>query len=424
MVKNLQRYSQLKNPGKGYLIINPIMVGGILPGEAQHKLLDEEWIRTGYAVCFDCLEGRSSLIRKPNVQQFLGDLAEFLGGSVAEHSFGCRAAQFAAMKAVADRLMNNSEKHGNVIVADPLCHYTTNIAAEMVGFKLVTTQAGQPPTYQVGAQGFQNKIDEIKKATGKLPAIIVVTHVDPYYGNLNPVEEVGKIAEEYEIPYLINAAYTAGVMPVDMNAMRADFLTVSAHKSMASIGPLGFLVVNSKWSELAFDASKSVKSVGGRALTTKLPNFFGCSVGAAPLISAMLTFPYVVERVRRWDDELEKTLWFISELEKLDNVKQYGDRPHRHHLVHFETPIFGEISQHHKRRGFFLAEDLEKHGITGIQRGLSKHLKLSVYGLKWDQVKEVRDAFYEIAEEYVSKYHLNYNAPVKSEVPERNGAKS
>ncbi len=419
MVRNIQRYSQVRNPGKGHLIINPIMVGGIIPKGVQRRLLDDEWTRTGYAVCFDCLEGRSSLIRKPNIRQFLEDVAEFLGGDMAEHSFGCRAAQFAVMKAVADSLKDRSKSYGKIVVADPLCHYTTNIAVEMLGFKLVMPPPSHPTSYKVDAQGFRDKVEEIRRESGKLPALIVVTHVDPYYGNLNPVDEVGKIAQEYGIPYLVNAAYTAGVMPVDMKAMKADFLTVSAHKSMASMGPLGFLVVNSEWSKRTFAASKSVKSMGGRALTTKVPSLFGCSVGSTPLISAMLSFPYVIERVGRWTEELEKTRWFIRELEKLGGIKQYGDRPHRHHLVHFETPIFWEISQHHKRRGFFLAEDMEKRGITGVQRGLSKHLKLSVYGLSWSQVERVRDVFYEIAEEYISKHHLNYNIPTKSEVPEK-----
>jgi len=35
-------------------------------------------------------------------------------------------------------------------------------------------------------------------------------------------------------------------------------------------------------------------------------------------------------------------------------------------------------------------------------------VKLSVYGLSWDEVREVRDAFYEIAEKYIREYNLEY----------------
>ena len=68
--------------------------------------------------------------------------------------------------------------------------------------------------------------------------------MEPYYANANFVEEVGKVAKECDIPYMVNAAHTAGVMLLNMKGSQADFLTVSAHKSMASLGPLGFLVAS------------------------------------------------------------------------------------------------------------------------------------------------------------------------------------
>jgi len=52
-----------------------------------------------------------------------------------------------------------------------------------------------------------------------------------------------------------------------------------------------------------------------------------------------------------------------------------------------------------------------KKGIVGLHRGLSKHIKLSLYGLEWDEVKRVRDSFYEIAERYVRKFNLDYPLP-------------
>jgi len=410
MIKNssLQKYNQVKNRYKGAIIIHPIMTGGLVPKEIQRRLYEENWTGIGYSLCFDCLEGRSSLISKPPVRSFLNDIAEFFGGDVAEHTFGCRAAQFAVMKTISDYVRREGAKdYANIVLADPLCHYTTAIAAEAAGLQLTEVPHSGYPEYKVEALSFHQKIEEIKSETGKLPGLIVVTHVEPYYGNLNPAEEVGKISKEYGIPYMVNAAYTAGVMPVNMRDLQADFLTVSAHKSMASLGPLGFLVTNFEWSKRVFETSRIVTEWSGRSFGNKIQNIFGCSIGGIPLISAMYSFPYVADRVNRWEEELKKTRWFIQEMEKLDDVMLIGERPHRHHLLHFETPIFWEISKRHKRRGFFLAEEMIKLGIVGLHRGLSKHVKLSVYGLDWDEVKKVRDAFFEIAEKYCKKYRLD-----------------
>jgi len=412
MVKlgELQRYDAVKNRYKEAVIIHPIMTGGLVPKEAQRRLIEEGWLGIGYSACFDCLKGRSSFISKPPIREFLADVAEFLGGDVAEHTFGCRAAQFAVMKAISDHVQKRGGRdYANIVLADSLCHYTTVIAAEASGLRVVEAAHSGYPEYKVEAESFRRKIEEIKGETGKLPGLIVATHVEPYYGNLNPAEEVGKIAEEYGIPYMVNAAYTAGVMPLKMRSLHADFLTVSAHKSMASLGPLGFLVTNYEWAKRVFETSKATMEWSGRSFGNKIPNIFGCSVGGIPLISAMYSFRHVVERVDKWEEELAKTRWFIREMEKLDDVMLLGERPHRHHLLNFETPIFWEISKRHRRRGFFLAEEMIKRGIVGLHRGLSKHIKLSLYGLEWSEVKKVRDAFFEVAERYVKEFKIDYS---------------
>ena len=166
---------------------------------------------------------------------------------------------------------------------------------------------------------------------------------------------------------MVNAAYTAGIMPLSMKDLHADFLTASAHKSMASLAPLGFLVTLSEWSKRLLKLAGAKTALKSRILKNKIPALFGCSIGGVPLISAMYSFQHVVDRVKRWNEELEKIRWFIREMERLDGVSLIGERPHNHHLMHFETPIFWEISNHHKRRGFFLAEEMIKRGIVGLQ---------------------------------------------------------
>ncbi|MCP8304366.1 MAG: O-phospho-L-seryl-tRNA:Cys-tRNA synthase [archaeon] len=420
MVKKIDvtKFSNFMNPcRKTQIIIQPIMRGGIVPEEVQKKLFEEGWMRVGYAICYNCLEGRSDRISKPPVDDFLTNLADFFGGDFAEHTFASRAAQFAVMKTIADEISEDSKNFTDIVLTDPLCHYTTAVAAEMAGLKLIGVPHSGYPDYKVEPDSYIERVESIKKETGKLPALIAVTHVEPHYGNLNPVKEIGKIAREYDIPYMVNAAYTAGIFPVDMKDIQADFLTVSAHKSMASIGPLGFLITNDEWAKKVFKESLMKIDQPERILGKKMVNVFGCSVGGLPLISAIYSFPYVIERVKRWDEELKKARWFISEMEKLGDIFLIGDRPHNHHLMHFETPIFWEISKHHKRRGFFLADDMIKMGIVGLHRGLSKHFKISLYGLKWEEVKKVRDAFYYIAQKYVTEFKLNYEVPSNEELP-------
>jgi Sep-tRNA:Cys-tRNA synthetase len=389
------------NKYKGFVIINPLMRGGIIPEDARKNLLD--WTDVGYINCHDCIEGRSSLVSSPPINKFLKEIAEFFGGDEAEHTFGCRAAQFSVMKAVRS-LVDNGE-HTDIIVSDPLSHYSTNIAAEMNGLKVAEPSHSGFPEYLLEADLFREKIEEVKKQTGKLPALVVVTHADPYYGNIAPVEEIGNICNKYEVPYMVNAAYTAGVIPIDMKKIKADFLTVSAHKSMSSLAPLGFLVTNFVWKKEVFATSQDKPDWSGRVFGKKIPNIFGCSIGGLPLISCMLSFPFVKKRVKLWNSELENINLFIKEMENLGDVMLLGQRPHMHHLLHFETPLFWELSKNYSRGGFFLAKELKKRNIVGVQKGMTKHIKLSIYGMSNNERQKVLDAFYEIAHqrESVSK---------------------
>lgn len=393
--------ARVRNKYKGFIIIHPIMTGGIVPKSVQQKLMEDEWLRVGYAACFDCIEGRSSLVHKPPIKDFLEDLAAFFNGDIAEHTFGCRAAQFSVIKTVSSYISNEGkDKYADVVLVDSLCHYTTAMAIEAFGLKMEEVKHTGYPSYEINAEDYVEKIEEIRKTHGKLPALIVLTHVEPYYGNLGPAKEIGKIAKEYDVPYMLNAAYTGGIMPIDMKELNVDFLTLSAHKSMASLGPLGFVVTNFEWAKLLFRESKLVGSWSGRIFGRKIPSVFGCSIGGNPIISAMLSFKYVVERTKKWQEELSKTRWFVDEMEKIETISLLGQHPHNHHLLHFETPILYEISKKHKRKGFFLAEELEKRGIVGVQKGLTKHIKLSVYGLSWSDVRRVRDAFLDIIESH------------------------
>ena len=385
----------LKNPYRGKIVINALMRGGIVPPEVKKQLF-EEWADVGYVNCFDCLEGRSSLIGKPPIKKFLGEVSKFFGGDAAEHSFGCRGAQFAVMRMIAEFVKEN-EDYCTTVIADPNSHYSTNIAAEMNYLRTVEPSHSGYPEYSYDPDSFKKKIEEIKQKEGKLPGLLVVTHADPYYGNVAPVEEIGKICEDYEVPYLINAAYTGGVMPINMKEIKADFLTLSAHKSMMSIGPLGFLITTYKWAKELFATSEAKPGWSGRAFGKKIPNLFGCSIGGLPLISSMLSFPYVVERVKKWDEEVAKSNQFVNDLENIGDIMLLGERPHRHHLLHFETEKFWEISKTHPKKGFFLAGEMIERGVVGLHRGMSKHIKLSVYGLSGEEIKKVTEAFHEIA---------------------------
>ncbi len=364
------------------------MVGGQIPEEVFTEIVKNKYSRVGYVNCFNCLEGRSSFVTKPPIKTFLDELAGFFGGDRAEHTFGNRSAQFAVFNMIA-----KETKRKGLVLVDSLCHYTSTVNIENVGLKLEEVPHSGYPNYEITAENYRKTLDELEK-NKKKPALVLLTHVDPYYGNLVNPKEISDVVKEYDIPFMLNAAYTGGIIPINMKKWGVDFLCLSAHKSMSSMAPLGYLVTNYEYADKVFQTSLQTPGWTKRAFGKKIPNLFGCSIGGLPLISSMLSFDSVKKRVTEWKDKLKEIQWFINKFEDIgEGTMLLGQNPHKHHLMHFDTPLFYELSKKHKRKGFFLAKALEKKGFIGIHKGMTKHIKFSVYDLNKKEKKELLDAF-------------------------------
>ena len=217
---------------------------------------------------------------------------------------------------------------------------------------------------------------------------------------MNDAKKVAKIAHEYDIPFVLNAAYTAGLMPINGKELEVDVLVGSGHKSWAASAPTGILAMTEEMAKIILVRSKIVGDWSGRKFPEKELALLGCTVMGAPIVSLMASFPYVVERVKRWDEEVRKARYLVEQMERIEGTRQLGVKPKEHTLIHFESEGFFKVSKKHKRKGFFLYHELKAKRIVGIQPGMTRHFKLNTYGLSWDDVKYVAEAFLEIAEKY------------------------
>lgn len=77
----------------------------------------------------------------------------------------------------------------------------------------------------------------LKQSIRKNTRLIAVAHGSNVTGTLQPVREVGAIAQEHGILFLVDAAQTAGHVPLDLNADKIDLIAVPGHKGL--LGPLG-----------------------------------------------------------------------------------------------------------------------------------------------------------------------------------------
>jgi Sep-tRNA:Cys-tRNA synthetase len=372
--KTLQKLSGLRRQHKGLINLMPLQTGGILTEAARQALAE---FGDGYSVCDFC-QGSLCDVSNPPIRDFVQELLpQFLGCEVATVTHGAREAKF--------MVMHSLGKPGDSILVDGNRHYTTVVAAERVGLNVIEVPHSGPPEFKVDVNEYEPLIKE------NAPKLILLTYPDGNYGNLPDARRLGAIAQEYNIPYILNGAYAVGRMPVSMEEMGADFIIGSGHKSMASAGPAGVLGMKKKWQETVLRKSA--------AYANKDIELLGCSIRGVPLITLMASFPEVQERVQHWPEQVSKAQWFSAELEGL-GFEQLGEKPHRHDLLHFEAPVLYDISRRVRERGYFLYKELKERGIWGPQPGLARSFKLSTLAADRQQLGLVIDSFKAILNKY------------------------
>ncbi|WP_343002007.1 aminotransferase class V-fold PLP-dependent enzyme [Intestinibacter bartlettii] len=98
-------------------------------------------------------------------------------------------------------------------------------------------------TVECSKDGITNPQD-IKKYIKKDTALIVYTQASNVLGTIQPIREIGAIAREHNIPFLVDSAQSAGAMKIDVKEDNIDILAFTGHKSL--LGPMGTggLIIN------------------------------------------------------------------------------------------------------------------------------------------------------------------------------------
>lgn len=72
--------------------------------------------------------------------------------------------------------------------------------------------------------------DDVRRAITNKTILISIMHSNHEVGTLEPLEEIGKLAMERDIPFHTDAVQSGGKVPIDVSALGVNLLSLSAHK--------------------------------------------------------------------------------------------------------------------------------------------------------------------------------------------------
>ncbi|TVX99957.1 aminotransferase class V-fold PLP-dependent enzyme [Cohnella terricola] len=123
-------------------------------------------------------------------------------------------------------------KPGDHVVATTLEHNSVRRPLEALKRRF-----GIDVTYvSADARGILN-IEEIDAAIMGKTRLLAVTHSSNLFGSIAPVGEIGEITRKRGVKLLVDAAQSAGVLPIDVGSMGIDLLAFPGHKGL--MGPQG-----------------------------------------------------------------------------------------------------------------------------------------------------------------------------------------
>ena len=249
------------------------------------------------------------------------------------------------------------------------------------------------------------KAEDVEAAIRDDTELIVCTHASNVCGTMQPVNEIGKIAKKYGIPFLVDVAQTAGCATVDAQAMNADMIAFAGHKGL--MGPLGTGGLYIKNPEKVYPLVTGGTGSNSESLIQPdfMPDKFHSGTVNAPAVAALgKGVEYIlrrgVEDIAGYEDRLARR--FRENLANMDGTVVYGDGSGTATVAfNIEGLDSGEVSalignKAAVRAGYHCAP--LAHRALGTQKTGAVRVSFGIYNKKRD-VDRITDMIYRVCRE-------------------------
>jgi cysteine desulfurase len=219
------------------------------------------------------------------------DVAEVLGCRPTEVTFtGCGSeSDNLAIKGIAF----TAQKKGNHLITSSIEHHAvlhTCQYLERFGFK--TTYVPVDSYGRVDPE-------EVGRAITDQTILVSTMYANNEVGTIEPVAEIGRICRARKIPFHVDAVQAGGALPIDVTALNADLLSLSAHKFY---GPKGVGILYARQGMRVLPQLQGGSQERGKRAGTE--NVAGIVGAATALRLAYEELPRVTPRIIQLRDRL------------------------------------------------------------------------------------------------------------------------
>jgi len=234
---------------------------------------------------------------------------------------------------------------------------------------------------QCSNEGFLDPAD-IVPAIKPNTRLIIMNHGSNVVGSLLPLREVGRIAREHDIRFAVDAAQTAGVIPIDFKTDHVDLVAFTGHKGLLGPQGTGGLAIADHLAEKDLRHLRS-GGTGSRSEFEVQPEFFPDkyesgtmnTVGLAGLAAGVqYILDQGIDNIR--EKEMRHTRKLIEGLDAIPDVILYGAKDPQRQTATLSFNI-GDMSQ--SDIGLILDEDYDIMVRVGLHCAPLAHRTLGTF---------------------------------------------
>jgi cysteine desulfurase family protein len=191
--------------------------------------------------------------------------------------------------------------------------------------------------------------------------LVVINHVSNVFGCVQDVCEAADVCRVLNVPLIIDASQSAGIIDIDFSALNADFIAMPGHKGL--YGPQGTGILLCRRVEKALIQGGTGSNSANRAMPEYLPDRFEAGTHNMPGIAGLLAgIKFVMDKTPQRIGTYEHGLITLlsEEITKIPNVVVYNKDGYKSSVLSFN--ILNEDCE-------IVGEKLEKYGIA-VRAGL------------------------------------------------------
>jgi len=177
--------------------------------------------------------------------------------------------------------------------------------------------------------------DAIRKAINTKTRLIALLHASNVLGTVQPIGTIGRIAREHNVLFLVDAAQSAGVLPIDIQALHIDLLAFPGHKSLFGPTGTGVLYVGSRTKVESWREGGTGGDSSSETQPRELPFFLeGGTPNVLGIAGLTAGIKYVVKRgmadIHKHEIDLTERLW--RRLDEIGGFHVFGHRDMSQHV--------------------------------------------------------------------------------------------